>query len=279
VDCRVSPLLLCLCLLGPWSAAGPRPDESDEDQRKTLEAVRAKAHYFALVASKVIRRETARGSGGSTGGFGQGGGRKWNNAQTYCGFLTPEHRERLYVIAAASVPESETFEHVRVHFFRKPGRAHRAEFVGQDKLSKLLVFRLKKGTRLGRSFRKPHAPLLDPPPLVPGDAVVSLGHPYDAEKKTWVNWQTMVGTLRDPARKPAPKHWPIHELGDLIRHRTDFGRYAHYWHGGPLVRVRKDSAVEILGINFNSMEGVQRALPYARAIEIRDRVIAEAATK
>lgn len=271
----MSRIVSVVTALGLFAVAAPVAHQGMDDA-KVEKTVRKGAHFFALIASKVLRRESSRGNAGTPGGFGQAksGGRAWNNARTYAGMLTPAYEGRLYVVGAATIEEGETFEHVRVHFLYKPGRGYAAEYLGQDRISQLLVFRLDKHTRLGRSFRRPHDPPKKPS-VGARDRVVSLGHPYVPDKRTWVNWQMRIGLMRDPPLAPAPKHWPLFKLGKLLRHETNFGRYDVYWHGGPLVRVDEDKGIEILGININSMQGVQRALPYAKLIEIRNRVIAE----
>ena len=278
---RIPLTLACVFL---FSVAGTGrellPKEPSRADKKITDTVRRKANYFALVASKVIRRETTRGTTGAPGGFGQGGagGRRWNDAQTYAGFLTPPYKGRLYVVGAATLPPDEEFKHVRIHFQGKPGKGYGATYVGQDKASTVLVFLLDKRVRFPKSFRRPHLPRETVPVMI-GERVVSLGHPYLPEKKTWVNWRTCLGVLRDPPRAPAPKHWPLHKLGPMLRHESRFGRYAHYWHGGPLVRVDENRNVEILGMNTNSMQGVHRAIPYHRLLGIRNAVIEQASSK
>jgi hypothetical protein len=274
-------LVLFAILLAGGGVATPQDKKSKEQEafeKKACKAISKRAHFFALVKSTPGGKDVTAKPGtaqGGTPGFGGGGsgarGSGGGNAETYGGFLTPKYRDRLYVIACADPPERETFTQVDVYFHNKPNKGYDAEYVGRDALSKILVFVVKKKT-LGKKFAYPHEPL-EKPGIVAGEAVISLGHPWVDEKKNWVPWQTSFGTLDEPPLRTAPRHWPIAALGPMLYHLCDLGKRAHYWHGGPVIRVVDGKRVEILGMNLNSFKGAHRALPYAKVLEIRNRVI------
>jgi len=275
-------LLLIAALLAAGQVATPQEKKSKEREayeKKARKAIDKHAHFFALVKSIPSRKDvaskagTAQGGtpgfsgGGPRGGGGGGGG----NAETYGGFLTPKYRDGFYVVACADPPAREKFTEVDVYFFNKPNKGYDAEYVGQDKLSKILVFLVKKKT-LGRSFAYPHEPP-ETPKLVAGEPVISLGHPWVDSKRNWVFWQMSFGTLDRPPLRTAPRHWPIFALGPMLYHLCDLGKRAHYWHGGPVIRIVDAKRVEILGMNANSFKGAHRALPYRKVLEIRNQVI------
>lgn len=267
----ISLLLVSVLARGnPLPQGGDKP-KSPPNEKKIRKILKREAHYFSLIASKKLRKNTAQGgNAGSVGGFGSGRG-AWSNAHTYAGILTPRYKGRLFVVGAATVPETEKFEQVRVYFQNKRGKGFSAEYVGRDPDSKLIVFRLKKA-RLGAGFRLPSPPSANLA-FAGGEQVVSLGHPYSPTKKAWDYWAVSFGRLRQPPFQPAPKHWPLSKLGPLIRHDCNPGKHSHLWHGGPLVRLAPNDKLELLGLNVNSMRGINRALPYSVVLEIRNRVI------
>ncbi|MHC4549901.1 MAG: hypothetical protein ACYTEZ_14100 [Planctomycetota bacterium] len=274
-------LVLLAVLVAAGTVATPQEKETSKErlayEKKARKAIDKHAHFFALVKSIPSRKDIGTKPGtalGGTPGFGGGGPRGsggGGNAETYGGFLTPKYRERLFVVACADPPEREKFTEVDVYFYNKPNKGYDAEYVGRDELSKILVFVLKKKT-LGKAFAYPHEPL-ENLRLVAGEPVVSLGHPWVDAKKNWVFWQMSFGALDFPPLRTAPKHWPIFRLGPLLYHLCDLGKRAHYWHGGPVIRVVEGKRVEILGMNLNSFQSAHRALPYAKVREIRDQVI------
>jgi len=274
-------LVLLAALLATGPVATPQDKKSKEREayeKKARKAIDKRAHFFALVKSIPSRQDTAAKAGtaqggtpGFSGGGPRGGGAGGGNAETYGGFLTPKYRDQLYVVACADPPAREKFTEVDVYFYNKPNKGYDAEYVGQDKLSKILVFLVKKKT-LGKAFAYPHEPL-ENPALVAGETIVSLGHPWVDAKKNWVFWQMSFGALDRPPTRTAPKHWPIYALGPLVYHLCDLGKRAHYWHGGPVIRVVEGKRVEILAMNLNSFQGAHRALPYAKVLEIRNQVI------
>jgi len=275
-------LVLFAILLASGGIAAPQDKKSKEQEayeKKARKAISKHAHFFALVKSTPAGKDTAASKagvaqGGGGPGFGGGGARGsggGGNAETYGGFLTPKYRDRFYVVACADPPEREKFTEVDVYFYDKPNKGHDAEYVGRDKLSKILVFAVKKKT-LGKRFGYPHEPL-EKPKIVAGEAVISLGHPWVDAKKNWIFWQLNFGTLDRPPLQSMPSHWPIAALGPMLYHLCDLGKRAHYWHGGPVIRVVDGKRVEILGMNFNSFKGAHRALPYKKVLEIRNRVI------
>lgn len=276
-------LVLAAVLLGAPSIATPqdrgkKSKEQEAYEKKARKAIAKQAHFFALVKSTPGRKDNVAKPGaaqGGTPGFGsggpRGGGSTGGNAETYGGFLTPKYNDRLYVVACADPPAREKFTEVDVYFYNKPNKGYDAEYVGRHELSKILVFVLKKKT-LGRSFGYPHEPV-ENPKLVAGETVVSLGHPWVDAKRNWVFWQMRFGVLDRPPTRTVPQHWPIAKLGPMLHHLCDLGKRAHYWHGGPVIRVVEGKRVEILAMNANSFQGAHRALPYAKVLEIRNEVI------